>query len=137
MVKPSRYTAILAILAAGAAHTLRGTETGRLHLISASGSLLSEEGPASGPLTGHMRAHLNLSAVFTGSFAIYTPSGSIAGRGSAMPHGSGRYESFAGTLTVTGGTGRYAHAHGHAGLYGTFDRRTDALLVQTSGQLSY
>jgi hypothetical protein len=155
MIKRSQYIAVLTILAAAAlalasapagarrvararaAHTLSGTETGHLHLVSTSGSLLFEEGPASGPLTGHMRSRLNLGAVFTGSFTIYTPAGSIAGRGSATPHGSGRYRSFSGALTVTGGTGRYAHAHGQAGLYGTFDQRTYALLIQTTGHFSY
>jgi hypothetical protein len=84
-----------------------------------------------------MRAHFNIGPSISASFTIYTRKGSIRGRGSATPHGSGRYESFAGSLLVTGGTGRYTHAHGRAGLYGTFDRRTYALIVQTTGSLSY
>jgi len=40
-------------------------------------------------------------------------------------------------VTVTGGTGRFVHAHGHTGLYGTFDRTTYALTIQTTGTLSY
>jgi hypothetical protein len=84
-----------------------------------------------------MRADCNLGATFAASFTIYTNGGTIQGHGKATPHGSGIYESFAGTLIVTGGTGRYTHAHGHAGLYGTFNRRTYALTVQTTGSLSY
>jgi hypothetical protein len=76
-------------------------------------------------------------ATFTGSFTIYTHGGSIRGHGSANPHGSGVYESFAGSLVATGGTGRYTHAHGRAGLYGTFNRNNYALLVQTTGTLLY
>ena len=119
------------------AHTLRGTETGHLRLRRASGSLLYEEGPASGPLRGHMVARLDLGATFSGSFFVYTREGSIAGHGTASPHGSGRYKSFAGTLVLTGGTGRYARARGHAGLYGTFDQRTDDLVIQTTGSFTY
>jgi hypothetical protein len=84
-----------------------------------------------------MRADLNTGAVFTGSFTIYTRQGIIGGRGTAKPRGSGRYESFAGSLEVTWGTGRYRRAHGLGGLYGTFDRRTDAVVVQTTGRISY
>jgi hypothetical protein len=123
--------------AAHAAHTLNGTDTAHLHYIRSSGSLLYEEGSARGALPGTMRADLNVGPTFTGSFTIYTRYGSIKGHGTATPHGSGRYESFGGTLVVTGGTGRYAHASGRAGLYGTFDRRTYALVVQTTGKLSY
>jgi hypothetical protein len=96
---------------------------------------LFEQGKAQGTLPGSMRAYLSLGPPFAGSFTIETNVGTINGHGTATPHGGGLYESFAGTLTVTGGTGRYAHAHGHAKLYGTFNRRTYALIVQTNGSL--
>jgi hypothetical protein len=139
-------TALLAVAApagygrvptARAAHTQSGAATAHLHLVRASGSLLFEEGTASGSISGHMIAHLDVGATFTGTFTTYTRHGEIKGRGTATPHGSGRYESFAGSGVVTGGTGRYAHAHGHGGLYGVFDRRTYAVVVQTTGVLSY
>jgi len=130
-------TATAASHEAHAARTLRATDTAKLHYLRASGSILYEEGVAKGTIPGTMRAHCTLGATFTASFTIYTHGGTITGRGAATPHGSGVYESFAGKLTVTGGTGRYAHAHGHAGLYGTFNRRTYALVVQTTGSLSY
>jgi hypothetical protein len=122
---------------ARAAHVVNATDTAHLRYISASGSLLLEEGKAAGTLPGRMRVHLNVGTTFTGTFTIYASGGSIQGHGSAQPHGSGVYESFSGTLTVTGGTGRYAHAHGHGGLYGTFDRNNYALVVKTTGNLSY
>jgi hypothetical protein len=84
-----------------------------------------------------MRANVNISAVISGSFTIYTKGGTIKGHGEATPHGEGRYESFAGTVIVKGGTGRYAHAHGETKLYGTFDRNDYALVIQTAGRLSY
>jgi hypothetical protein len=122
---------------ARAARALKATDTAHLRYVSASGSLLYEEGGASGTLPGSMRVHLNVGATFSGSFTIYTRGGSIRGHGEATPHGSGVYESFAGSLVATGGAGRYAHAHGRAGLYGTFNRNTYGLVVQTTGTLSY
>jgi hypothetical protein len=122
---------------AHAAHVLKASDTAHLHYVSASGSLLFDEGKAAGTLPGAMRVHLNLGTTFTGSFTINASGGSIEGHGSATPHGSGTYESFSGTLTVTGGTGRYVHARGRGGLYGTFDREDYALVIKTTGSLTY
>jgi hypothetical protein len=135
-VKASTYTAQPPDRA-HTAHVLNATDTAHLHYVSSSGSLLFDEGKATGTLPGSMRVHLDLGTTFTGTFTIFASGGSIEGRGSATPHGSGTYESFAGTLTVTGGTGRYAHAHGHGGLYGTFDRDNYALVIKTTGGLTY
>jgi len=140
--KLKRWQTPVAILAtllgmAHAAHALRATDTAHLHYVSASGSLLYEEGGATGTLPGSMRVNLNVGATLSGSFTIYTRGGSIKGHGEATPHGSGVYESFAGSLTATGGSGRYAHAHGRASLYGTFNRDTYALTIQTTGTLAY
>jgi hypothetical protein len=116
--------------------TLNATDTAHLHFIRSSGSLLFEEGSASGTLPGKMQAHCDVGPTVTASFTIFVRGGgTIRGHGTAKAHGSGRYESFAGSLIVTGGTGRYTHAHGHAGLYGVFDRRTYAMTVQTAGRL--
>src|ERR1700727_4009076 len=126
-----------ALAGARAARVLNATDTAHLHYISASGSLLLDEGKATGALPGSMRVHLNLGTTFTGSFTITTSGGSITGHGSATPHGSGAYESFAGTLTVTGGTGRYTHAHGRGNLYGTFNRSNYSLVIKTTRSLTY
>jgi hypothetical protein len=127
----------LAIPAAHTARALKATDTAKLRYVSASGSLLLEEGKATGTLPGKMRASVNVGATISGSFTIDTKGGTIKGHGEATPHGAGVYESFAGSITVTGGSGRYAHAHGHTGLYGTFDRNTYALTIQTTGTFSY
>lgn len=128
-------------VSAHASRALKATDEAHMHYIKhrSSSSRLFEEGIAHGTLPGSMNAYLSLGATFAASFTIYTKGGSIDGHGTATPHGGNGslYESFAGTLTVTGGTGHYAHAHGHAGLYGTFNRRTYALTVQTTGSLSY
>jgi hypothetical protein len=131
---PARYAARPD---AHAARTLKATDTAKLHKVSASGSLLLEEGTATGTLPGKMRASVNVGATISGSFIFYLHGGTIKGHGEATPHGEGTYESFAGTVTVKGGTGRYAHAHGQTKLYGTFDRNNYALVIQTAGTLSY
>jgi hypothetical protein len=122
---------------AHAARTVVATDTAHLHYVSSSGSLLLEEGSASGMLPGHMRARTDVGPTVSASFTLYGRGWSLRGHGSATPHGSGRYESFGGSLVVTGGSGRYAHARGHAGFYGTFDRKTYAMVIQTTGRLSY
>lgn len=119
------------------ARVLDGTDTAHLHLVQQRETVVFEEGAATGALPGHMHAQLEVGSVFAGSCTIYTSGGTITGHGRATPHGSGRYQSFHGTLTIIGGTGRYAHAHGQTGLYGTFDRRTFALVIQTTGSIFY
>lgn len=123
--------------AAHVARMLRATDRARLHYVHSSGSFLYEIGTASGTLPGKMRADVNVGATITGTFTIYIRGGAIKGHGSAVPHGSGVSESFSGSLVVTGGTGRYAHAHGRAQLYGTFNRENYSLVVQTAGTLLY
>jgi hypothetical protein len=122
---------------AHAARTISGTDTAHLSLIHQDEMRLYEEGPTTGALPGHMRATLIVGSTFQGSCTIYTSGGSISGRGVATPHGTGRYQSFRGSLDITGGSGRYRGARGRTGLYGTFDRRTFALIVQTTGRFSY
>ena len=101
------------------------------------GTKLLEVGEVKGTLPGSMRALVEVSSNASGSFTFKTASGEIDGNGSAKLNGSGTWQSFSGTLVITGGTGRYAHAHGRAGLYGLYNRQSYAMIVQTRGSLSY
>jgi hypothetical protein len=124
--------------AARAAHTISGNDNATLHYVPPTrGSTLLEEGHASGTIPGHVRAYLRVEATFSGTFTIFTPNGSLTGRGSAQPHGSGAVESFAGTFVIAGGTGRYAHAHGGGRLYGTFKRKNYEVVLQPRGVIHY
>ncbi len=96
-----------------------------------------EEGSASGPLGGRVKARLRVTADISGSFTFYPRGGSISGAGAGTLHESGEYASFGGTVTVLGGTGRYLHARGKGGLYGVYNRRTLGVTIQTTGTLSY
>ncbi|HEU0250008.1 MAG TPA: DUF2600 family protein [Solirubrobacteraceae bacterium] len=122
---------------AHSARSLRASDEAHLRYVSASGSTLYETGRASGTLPGSMRVHMTIGPTFSGTFTIYASGGTIAGHGTAIPHGVGVYESFAGSVTLTGGSGRFRHASGSAKLYGTFNRNTYALLIQTEGTLHY
>jgi len=119
------------------ARTERLAMTARLRYVTARGSYLLEEGSAVGPLAGPVKARVRFTADISGSFAFYPRGGSISGYGSAKLHESGTYVSFGGTVTITGGTGRFAHARGSGGLYGVYDRRTLGLTIQTTGNVSY
>ncbi|HTW40734.1 MAG TPA: hypothetical protein VMD79_00275 [Solirubrobacteraceae bacterium] len=136
----------LALLLAGSASSrvlARPARTERLmvdahlHYVNARGSYLIEEGRASGPLAGLVKAQIKITATIAGSFTFYPRDGSISGSGSGKLHESGTYASFGGTVTVLGGTGRYAHARGGGGLYGVYDRKTLGVEIQTTGTLSY
>jgi hypothetical protein len=126
-------------LRARTARALRATDYAKLRCLQSksSGSWLFEEGPATGTLPGGMRVYADIGPTMKAKFTIFTSHGTIVGHALATPHGSGRYESFAGSLTATGGTGSYRHAHGNAGFYGVLDRYTYAMTVQTTGSLSY
>lgn len=125
---------------ASIAKTLTVRDEGRLKLVRSSGSLLIDEGPATGTLPGKVRVHFIYKGDPTVSAQI-----TIFGRaGSISAHGSGRLSSltssspsFSGTLTISGGSGRYAGVHGSGQLYGVFYRRSYAMTVQTRGTLHY
>lgn len=135
---PSAYAARAADLPARTARTLDVTDEAHLHLTGTSGEVLAEEGPATGALPGTVKVKFTVGATVSGSFTIYPRGGgSISGQGSARLHSTGLYASFGGSMSVSHGTGRYAHAHGHGGFYGTVNRNTDALVVQTTGRLAY
>jgi len=120
-----------------AAHTVSGTDTAHLHLVHQNEAQLYEVGAATGALRGRMTAQLEIGSMFKGKCTIHTSHGSITGRGVAKPHGLGRYQSFGGSFYVNSGSGLYKHVHGRMKLYGTFDRRTFAVVVHTHGRLSY
>lgn len=135
---PWVYAARAASVRAHTARTLNVTDVAHLHLVGTSGELLEEEGNAAGALPGKVKARFDVSTSIIGSFVFYPRGGgSITGHGSARLHFTGAYSSFGGTLAVNHGTGRYAHARGRGALYGIMNRRTNAMTVQTTGQLSY
>jgi len=120
---------------ARSAHSERLTIDARLHYVNARGSYLMEEGRASGPLAGLVKAKIKITANIEGSFTFYPRGGTISGSGSGQLRESGIYASFGGTVRVLGGTGRYTHARGGGGLYGVYNRKTLGVEIETTGTL--
>jgi hypothetical protein len=126
------------IHAAEAAGSVSVNDGAHLRLVHASGPTLVEQGHATGTLPGVLKATLTLKASTASSrFTIMVRGGgSISGHGSGVLHeGHGGYESFAGRVTLTHGSGRYAHASGSGNIYGTIDRLNDNVVVQVIGVL--
>jgi hypothetical protein len=135
--------ALLPVAASGgvqlarAARTLTATDTAHLHMVPSSGEEILEVGNATGTLPGKIKAYINVGPTVTAHFTITTSAGSISGVGSGKLKGRPAEPSFAGRMSVSRGTGRYAHAHGEGSFYGTLNRATYALNVGTTGKLSY
>ncbi|HEY3667522.1 MAG TPA: hypothetical protein VGL19_16055 [Polyangiaceae bacterium] len=133
-------TAGAAAPTASAARTVSLNESGRLHLTSKKGFTLNEQGSGSGTITGTIYIHLHLTSTnkVTAEVSIYPSGGSLSGNGSATYRVEGGYAVFAGTLAITRGSGKYAHAHASALRFtGQIQRRNDAVSVQLSGPLSF
>ena len=125
---------------ANAARTISVRDEGSLAFKGSSGSQLVDEGHAKGTLPGWVKVRLtyNGNPTVYAQFTIYTNGGSING------HATGRVgnpnsanPSFRGSLTITGGSRRYAHAGGSGELFGVVYRRSLGLTVQAICKLRY
>jgi hypothetical protein len=126
--------------AAHAAHAVSVKDEGHLRLVRSSGSLLIDEGPVTGAIPGKVQVRFVYygDPAVSAQITIYGRSGNIKARGSGrLSSPTSPSPSFSGTLTIEGGSGRYAHASGHGDFYGVFYRRSYAMVVQTSGTLRY
>lgn len=120
--------------------TLTLNESGRLHLTSHHGFTLNEQGSASGTISGTIYIHLNIVSTnrVTAEVNIYPSGGSLTGQASASYRPSGAVATFAGTIGIARGSGRYSHARGSGlSFTGTIQRSNDAVTVHVSGRLSY
>jgi hypothetical protein len=151
LMSTARSAALIALAVAGvlgianaygatarAARVISATDTAHLHEVKSPGSRILEVGRATGTLPGTVKASISVGATVNATFTIYPQGGgSITGRGSGELKGRPAEPSFGGKYVVTAGTGRYSHAHGTGGLYGTLNRQTLALTVSTTGKFSY
>jgi hypothetical protein len=129
--------AVSAVHSARAARTISARDTAHLHPVSTGEEWIVEEGRAWGTLPGTVKATLTIGPSVVAKFTIRAAYGSLSGTGTGTPHGRPAEPSFSGTMTITHGTGRYLHARGHGGFYGTLNREKYTAVVQTTGTLSY
>jgi hypothetical protein len=128
---------------AAASRVLNVRDEGKLHFITSNGSELIDEGEAAGTLPGKVRVDFvyNGEPAVSARFTIYGHSGSISGRANArLSNPTSPDPSFRGAFTITGGSRRYAHAHGTGELFGVFIRRGKnkyGLTVQAIGKFAY
>lgn len=100
--------------AAQAATALTFDIHARLHLVRKAGHVLNEQGSFTGTQSGTIAVRFASVNVVSGSatFAAYSAQGgSVNGRANIKGH-VGATVYFTGTVTITGGTGRWAHASG-------------------------
>jgi hypothetical protein len=122
------------------ARTVNLDETAHLHLTSRRGPRLNEEGTADGTIHGAIYIHVVQGSgdSATVDLNVYPPGSSLSGSGSATYRIAGGYAKFAGTVSITRGTGRYAHASAHGLRFtGAIQASTEAIDVRLSGALHY
>jgi hypothetical protein len=125
---------------ATAARTISLNDTAHLHRTSSHGFNLYESGSASGSLGGSISLHLDVISTnrVTAQITVHPRGGgSINGSASGSYRNNGSTASFAGTMSVTSGSGSYSGAHGSGlSFSGTIQRSTDAVTVRVSGHFS-
>jgi hypothetical protein len=125
---------------AEATRTLGVRDEGHLRFGGDSATTIFDHGALSGTIPGQARVAFvyNGSPNVTARFTIYAVGGSIYGQAKCRLHDpASPTPSFRGALAITGGSGRYAHAHGSGELYGVFYRHGYGLNVQARGTLRY
>jgi hypothetical protein len=122
-----------------AAHTLNVSDDAQLEFTGSHENTLLERGRASGTLPGAVRVSFTLHGLHaTSRFTIYAKGGTISGVGNGrVKSGKTGYDSFGGSLRLTGGSGRYRGATGSGGLYGSLYKFNESLKVQVHGTLHY
>lgn len=115
-------------------------DSGHLHFLSDSATSIFDGGRVTGTIPGgaKVRFEYNGSPHVAASFTIFARGGAIYGHALCQLHNpTSPVPSFKGALSITGGRGRYAHAHGSGHLYGVFHRHGYAIDMQAVGELTY
>ena len=116
------------------------TEQIDLSLMKRTGTTKFEhKGRATGTIKGSVRSKITItnSVVLRGTATITTPSGKLKMRLSGRARSLGTKPRFTGDAKMTGGTGRYADAHGTGRFTGVVNRSTWHATIKATGSFSY
>lgn len=112
-------------------------ETAQLRLVSHHRGILNEQGQTAGTPGGLLRVSLTIS--YTEATITFTQSpsgGTLSGGGKASFYARGSIAHFTGSVSITRGTGRYAHASAKSlHIQGTFQRSNYALSLKVNGKM--
>jgi hypothetical protein len=111
-----------------------------LSLIGRPGRVINEKGPCSGTFSGQVYTHFTAVATYSGvaTLTIYPSSGgSINGRATTRGYIVGAVINVTGTMSITGGTGRWAHASAHGLRFrGSVNRQNLHAITYMSGSIN-
>lgn len=110
-----------------------------LHLIGHPGHVLNEQGTFSGTQSGTIAIRFTSVTSTSGeaTFTAYPSGGSVSGRTTTKGEVVGAHVYFSGSMNITGGTGKWAHASGRGlGFSGVVDRRSFHATTHMTGTIS-
>jgi hypothetical protein len=113
--------------------------TAYLHLTRKSGNVIYESGTATGTLPGTVKARFVTSiAKVTGTVTFYPYSGgSLTLNAVGYPQSASTVTRFTGSVAVRKGSGRFRNALGSGTFNGTANRKTWAVTVHASANITY
>ncbi len=121
---------------ATAARALSLHERATLGITRNSGSNLDAQGQASGTLNGLLSLHSVVTSAerMSASFVGRSRSGTLSGKGVSNYRVSGSNLYYTGTVSITHGTGAYAHASGHGiRIEGVMNRQRRTITMTIAG----
>ncbi len=111
-----------------------------MHLVGRPGHIVNEQGTVSGTYSGTATARFTSLSSNSGTVTVNFVShgGTIFGRATTRTHVVGATAYFSGTGSITGGTGRWAHASAKGLVFsGTLNRQNYRTTTHMQGTLHY
>jgi hypothetical protein len=123
---------------AAAARTQSFDISSTLHLVGRAGHVFNEQGTFSGTQSGTIAIRFTsvTSSAGEATFVAYPHGGSVSGRTTTKGEVVGAHVYFSGHMTITGGTGSWAHASGRGlGFSGVIDRQNFHATTHMTGTI--